>query len=389
MRMSSRSRMWIGIALVTLLMGGSVALLSSPNKALFGIRKESLDNRSVGFALDPGVVLQITGYQIATNYALTVNYKLTDPEGNPLDVNGVQTAGPVSVRFILAYLPAGIAGAEYIPITTTKNTSVPGNTVTQPATDSGGKNIQNADGTYSYTFGTLLPATGANGLVNPMFSMSTVTAGATATRDLTELDQGTSYANTTFSFVPGGGTPAVREVVTTADCNACHSQIAFHGGSRRSTALCVLCHVAGYVNPQTGNSIDLKVMVHKIHMGSSLPSVVAGGTYEIVNSHGTFDFSKIVFPANANTCVACHAGDAQQATASLTSPSMAACGACHDDVNFATGANHPGGVQVNDTQCTTCHIPLGDADFDASICHCFVASISNRSEPSRNMLSSI
>src|ERR1035438_8937922 len=103
MRMSSRSRMWIGIALVTLLTGGSVALLSSPNKDLLGIRRqESLGNPSVGFALDPGVVLQITGYQIAASNALTVNYQLTDPQGNPLDVNGVQSAGAVSVRFILA-----------------------------------------------------------------------------------------------------------------------------------------------------------------------------------------------------------------------------------------------------------------------------------------------
>src|ERR1039458_883649 len=99
--------MWIGFALVTLLTGGSVALLSSPNKALFGIRKESMANPSVGFALDPGVAMQITSYQIAASNALTVNYQLTDPQGNPLDVNGVQTAGAVSVRFILAYLPAG------------------------------------------------------------------------------------------------------------------------------------------------------------------------------------------------------------------------------------------------------------------------------------------
>ena len=360
MRMSSRSRMWIGIALVTLLTGGSVALLSSPNKDLLGIRRqESLGNPSVGFALDPGVVLQITGYQIAASNALTVNYQLTDPQGNPLDVNGVQSAGAVSVRFILAYLPAGQPTAQYIPLTLTKNSSVPGDTVTQPSTDTGGKNVQNADGTYSYTFGTLVPATVPAG--------STLTVGATASRDLTELDQGTSYANTTFSFVPGGGTPEVREVVTNADCNKCHSQIAFHGGSRRSTALCILCHVPGYVNPQTGNSIDLKVMVHKIHMGSSLPSVVAGGTYEIFNSHGTYNYSPIVFPAKPNTCVACHAGDAQQATAYLTRPAMATCGSCHDNVNFATGANHPGGVQVDDTKCATCHIPQGDTDFDASI----------------------
>jgi hypothetical protein len=36
-------------------------------------------------------------------------------------------------------------------------------------------------------------------------------------------------------------------------------------------------------------------------------------------------------------------------------------------VNFATGANHPAGPQFNDSLCSTCHIPQGAIDFDASI----------------------
>jgi OmcA/MtrC family decaheme c-type cytochrome len=44
-----------------------------------------------------------------------------------------------------------------------------------------------------------------------------------------------------------------------------------------------------------------------------------------------------------------------------------ACGSCHDNVNFATGANHPGGFQTDDTQCANCHIPQGETPFDASI----------------------
>jgi hypothetical protein len=44
-----------------------------------------------------------------------------------------------------------------------------------------------------------------------------------------------------------------------------------------------------------------------------------------------------------------------------------ACGACHDNVNFATGVNHAGGPQFDDNLCSTCHIPQGEIDFDASI----------------------
>jgi len=51
----------------------------------------------------------------------------------------------------------------------------------------------------------------------------------------------------------------------------------------------------------------------------------------------------------------------------LTEPTRAACGSCHNDVNFATGVNHPGGPQFDDNQCAQCHIPKGELPFDASI----------------------
>jgi OmcA/MtrC family decaheme c-type cytochrome len=66
---------------------------------------------------------------------------------------------------------------------------------------------------------------------------------------------------------------------------------------------------------------------------------------------------------------ACHAQDvkATQATAHMTRPSRVACGSCHDDVDFASGDKHPGGPQISDNLCATCHIPKGEIDFDASI----------------------
>ena len=67
-----------------------------------------------------------------------------------------------------------------------------------------------------------------------------------------------------------------REVVLQAACNKCHDQLSAHGGARRDLQLCITCHSPQSVDPDTGNTVDLSVMVHKIHMGSSLPSVVAG-----------------------------------------------------------------------------------------------------------------
>jgi OmcA/MtrC family decaheme c-type cytochrome len=58
---------------------------------------------------------------------------------------------------------------------------------------------------------------------------------------------------------------------------------------------------------------------------------------------------------------------AAQANAHLTKPTAVACGACHDNVNFATGEKHAGGPQLSDNLCASCHIPQGEIDFDASI----------------------
>jgi OmcA/MtrC family decaheme c-type cytochrome len=130
-----------------------------------------------------------------------------------------------------------------------------------------------------------------------------------------------------------------------------------------------MCHQPQNVDPNSGETVDFKSFIHRIHMGSSLPSVVAGGTFEITTSFGTSNYSTVVDPAGARRCEVCHqlTTGAAQATAFLTKPTRVACGSCHDDVNFASGQNHPGGIQTDDTECSDCHIPQGDTPFDASI----------------------
>ena len=175
------------------------------------------------------------------------------------------------------------------------------------------------------------------------------------------------------------GTPQPRDIVRTADCNSCHGSavtatstngLAAHGGSRRTVDLCIMCHQPQNSDPNTGNSLDMKVFIHQIHMGSSLPSVQAGTPYQIVGFQNSVnDWSTVVFPANIERCQVCHnpKNGAAQTNAWITTPGAAACGSCHDNVNFMTGVNHPGGPQVDDTECATCHIPQGELPFDASI----------------------
>jgi OmcA/MtrC family decaheme c-type cytochrome len=134
--------------------------------------------------------------------------------------------------------------------------------------------------------------------------------------------------------------------------------------------MCVLCHTPQTTDPDTGNTVDFPVMVHKIHMGAELPSVQTGTPYQIVGFQGNvFDWSTVVHPSDPRRCEVCHAQDtgATQATAYLDRPTRTSCGSCHDDVNFATGANHAAGPQISDNQCSLCHISEGELDFDASI----------------------
>jgi OmcA/MtrC family decaheme c-type cytochrome len=143
-----------------------------------------------------------------------------------------------------------------------------------------------------------------------------------------------------------------------------------------------MCHTQQTSDPNTGNSLDMKVFIHKIHMGKSLPSVSVNKTpYQIYGFNGYSDFSAVVYPSNPGDprdCAgSCHnpKNGAAQTNVWMTKPSRAACGSCHDDVNFATGnsnfANDPGFIahlpQIDDTQCAGCHIPQGELPFDVSI----------------------
>ena len=173
---------------------------------------------------------------------------------------------------------------------------------------------------------------------------------------------------TSSRFVPNGSAVSVtRSVVTTDACNQCHDPLIGHGGSRLKVELCIMCHTPQTINPDTQLTQDMKVLIHKIHMGSSLPSVKAGTPYRIWHRGAWSDFSTVVFPQDIRNCTTCHSAAATQADAWKTNPSAATCGSCHDDVNFATGANHVNLPQPDDTQCANCHTAKATSDLDASI----------------------
>lgn len=309
----------------------------------------------------PGLVVTVKSAQIAADGTITVSYAISDPKGLPLDIAGINTPGAVSLSFVAATIPKD--QEQYTAYTTRSATGAVSGTVNQAGADSGGTTTKIAEGQYQYVFRTKAPA--------GFDASATHTIGVYGSRNLTEFNLGTNYASTTFSFVPNGSpVTKTRDVIKTATCNQCHDQLSAHGGSRRGIEMCVLCHTPQTVDPDTGNTIDLKVMAHKIHMGSQLPSVQAGKPYQIIGFGNTVvDWSTVVYPSDPRRCESCHAQNTgtAQATAYLTNPTRAACGSCHDNVDFASGTNHAGGPQISDNQCATCHVPQGELDFDASI----------------------
>ena len=102
----------------------------------------------------------------------------------------------------------------------------------------------------------------------------THTIGIYGSRDLTEFDLGTNYASTTYNFVPNGSGSPQHATDPDGKLRQCHDQLSFRW-FRRGIEMCVLCHQPQTVDPDTGNTLDLKVMAHKIHMGSE-PSVQSG-----------------------------------------------------------------------------------------------------------------
>ncbi len=249
----------------------------------------------------------------------------------------------------------------------------------------------------------------------------------------------------TFDFLFGGAMEVVtRDVVASANCNQCHSVLQAHGGQRRDPALCVLCHTSGAEDRNNGAvgggtpgvSIDFRVMIHRIHNAEHLPSVLgvttdatgarvydeASATPYWIAGGSVNDFSDVAFPVWPNLniamprdmgytalstankaledeirrgvtdCAKCH-GDPDGAGALEApahgdlfekQPTRRACGACHDDVNFAelyTANDQTMPAQNDDATCMECHAaedgalgvaqahrhPLTDPDFNTGL----------------------
>ena len=195
-----------------------------------------------------------------------------------------------------------------------------------------------------------------------------------------------------------------REVVAISSCNECHGKLALHGGNRVDTKYCVMCHTdqrkfgqtnvastagkfpalkeTATVNSVTGITSysyspstyiadgevagDFTTLVHKIHQGKELVKENYNYANVVFNNKG---YSML--GGGQKMCTKCHDNTkAAQADNWKTKPSRLACGACHDGINWATGAGttladkaaglgkqsgHAGKQQTDDSTCYLCH----------------------------------
>lgn len=224
----------------------------------------------------------------------------------------------------------------------------------QATSENNGVLQDNGDGTYRYTFSTDLTSVTSPVAVRYQPELTHLIG--------MHLGGAASGANAIYTFQPSSGrirNIADRRIVDQASCGSCHGpSLDAHGGSRVDAQYCAACHNPGTTDAQSGETLDFRVMVHKIHMGSDLPSGEPYVLWGFGDSRN--DFSDVAHPQDVRNCTSCHdpANPATpQASQILTHPSIAACGSCHDDVNFETGENHIRGVNfpaANDA-CTACH----------------------------------
>ncbi|MGD8690561.1 MAG: OmcA/MtrC family decaheme c-type cytochrome, partial [Gammaproteobacteria bacterium] len=304
--------------------------------------------------------LNIAITKVSLGATSTVDFKLTDQDG-----------------LGYAFLPDGVLEvtvAELIPGTNGdpdhwqnyNNTIEVANGVgpgtqdeVQATTDSGGTLVNHGDGTYTYTMG--VDITNVTSPVAVDYDPTLTQRVALAIR----WDDGPTVNNNgIYTFQPSTGkTTGIPEdaIVETASCNNCHTELEAHGGPRKDVRMCETCHNKGTTDANSGNTVDFKVMIHKIHDGENLPSVQAGGSYVIYGYRDSaHDFSDVAFPQDVRNCTTCHDPDnpnTPDAIKYAEQPNMAACGACHDDVDFAAGipGGHPGGVVTDNSSCTVCH----------------------------------
>jgi len=319
----------------------------------------------------------------------TVSFKVEDCRGITPPAPCLAVAGVTGMDFGIAALapPSGNDSfSKWVPYIYRTETvgakteawhdwmTAEGTVAQQAYRENGGTFTDHGDGSYTYVFAADLSAA-----VEPV-TTDAIPFDRSWTHRVSVMMGGHSgaTADANFDFVPDGSAiTETRNLVATYNCQDCHGANEFHGhgGDRLTLENCVTCHAPGSFDAQSGETLDMKVMIHKIHAGGELasipgfdglvwddPATIAdesedNGEYAIWGYRTSkHEWWKPVFPAVLENCTKCHNGMGAEVDNWKNVPSAAVCESCHDDVDVSAAINHPIPVD-NDTLCDDCHQP--------------------------------
>jgi OmcA/MtrC family decaheme c-type cytochrome len=292
--------------------------------------------------------------------APTVSVSLT----NDLE-QGLKGMPPANIRFVISQLSPGVNGgsSQWQSYITRSSGGIP-NAQATTETPTPDRYLDNGDGTYEYTFANALTAYPGGPVYDQSKTHRIGVEIRTSSGGFTPENIPANNAPT--DFLPTGGMPIFTRLIVDSDtCNACHDNLEEHGDARFDVEYCVMCHNPSSINGPSGNTVDMKRLVHNIHAGRP--------DYQIISSSGNVnEWSDVVWPQDIRNCQTCHDesdADTPQAGNYRLVPNRAACGTCHyddgvagnDEHDFAIeNGTHPGGFQfTDDTQCVDCHGPDG------------------------------
>lgn len=270
-----------------------------------------------------------------------------------------------------------------------QDSQAPGKTVeNQGSTENNGTLVDNQDGSWSYTYSTDIGDPALRDEVHRACIQFSFNA---------ELD------NACVDFIPSGvADPAIgdrdtslddsfydnyssRQIAIEETCNSCHDKLALHGGGRTVLDYCVTCHNPDNTDANSTNTMDMKVLVHKLHFGRDLPSKVDDGeAYKIWGfNNGEHDYSTLSYPQKVIACTRCHAGQEEidfalaqglpmpeavitpDGHSWVTNPTLAACTSCHEKLvtdNLKLDGTTPTTDHTSYTEernCAGCHRDRG------------------------------
>ena len=316
---------------------------------------------------DPGLALDITDVNTASvpgGIQVSIDFETTDRNGAPI--------ADLSVLDRVSAL-IGWPVAEYED---SIQEVIQGN-------GAGGTLVNNGDGSYNFTFATLLEA--AKAYTNDTYAVA-MEGRRRFSENGSTITVGTATNGRAIFTLDGKAAPEERrQLISNEKCNACHNELRLHGGLRVGVEYCVMCHrtnetdevvrPAAAMPPQT---ISFKDMIHGIHTGENLDMGLViygfGGSLH--------DYSDVAFPGLRQDCSICHVDGAEVPTppealptvvtqagdfVSAKLPQTAACTSCHDsliaNVHGLVNSDLTAGVE----SCAVCH--GNSAEFAVQVVH--------------------